>query len=122
MHRWSFRKLQFIIEYKAKLSGIPIIYVNAKGTSTYCPICGAKLSPNGQYRTMKCKCGLITDRDVIGAWNIRLKGLEKIDVASSVPAESLPMKPEGGRFADTKLLNVPKATANQNGYEILIGA
>jgi len=97
LHRWSFRKLQLIIEYKAKLNGIPIIYVNAKGTSTYCPICGAKLSLNG-HRMLKCKrCGLIADRDVIGAWNIRLRGLKKIDVASPVPAESLPMKPEGGK-------------------------
>jgi len=83
LHRWSFRKLQFIIEYKAKMNGIPIIYVDARGTSRTCPICGAKLSPNGQYRTMKCKrCGLEADRDVIGAWNIRLRGLEKIDVRS----------------------------------------
>ncbi|MEQ9715144.1 MAG: zinc ribbon domain-containing protein [Candidatus Asgardarchaeum sp.] len=35
----------------------------------------AKLSPNGQYRTLKCKkCGLEADRDVIGACNIRLRG------------------------------------------------
>jgi len=116
LHRWSFRKLQFIIEYKAKMNGIPLVYVNARGTSTYCPICGAKLSPNGQYRIMKCKrCGLEADRDIIGAWNIRLRGLEKIDVRSPVPRESLPMKPEGGRFTITKLLNVPKVTANQNG-------
>jgi len=102
LHRWSFRKLQLIIEYKAKLNGVPIIYVDAKGTSTYCPICGAKLSPNGQYRILKCKrCGLITDRDVIGAWNIRLRGLKKIDVASSVPAESPSMKPERGRLSLT---------------------
>ena len=42
----------------------------------YCPICGAKLSLNGR-RMLKCKgCGLIVDRDVIGAWNIRLRGLK----------------------------------------------
>ena len=65
---------------------------------------------------MKCKrCGLEADRDIIGAWNVRLRGLEKIDVRSPVPRESLPMKPEGGRFTITKLLNVPKVTANQNG-------
>ena len=96
LHRWSFRKLQKIIEYKARLNGVPIIYVDAKGTSRTCPICGAKLSPNGQYRVLKCKkCGLIADRDVIGAWNIRLRGLEKIDVRSPVPRESPSMKPEG---------------------------
>jgi len=97
LHRWSFRKLQLIIEYKAKLSGIPVIYVNARGTSSLCPICGAKLSPNG-HTMLKCKrCGLIADRNIIGTWNIRLRGLKQIYVASSVPAESLPVKPEGGK-------------------------
>ncbi len=112
LHRWSFHKLQFIIEYKAKMNGIPIIYVNARGTSRTCPICGTKLSPNGQYRTMKCKrCGLIADRDIIGAWNIRLRGLEKIDVRSPVPRESLPMKPEGGRFAVTKVIKCSESNS-----------
>jgi putative transposase len=58
LNRWSFRKLQEIIEYKAKLAGLNVTYVNAKGTSSLCPICGGRLSPNG-YRQMKCKkCGL----------------------------------------------------------------
>jgi len=105
LHRWSFHKLQKIIEYKAKLNGVPVIYVDAKGTSRTCPICGEKLSPNEQYRILKCKrCGLKADRDIIGAWNIRLRGLKllKIDVRSSVPRESLLMNLEGGRFAVTK--------------------
>jgi len=116
LHRWSFRKLQKIIEYKAKMNGIPIIYVNARGTSRTCPICGTKLSPNGQYRTMKCKrCGLKADRDVIGAWNIRLRGLKKIDVASPVPAESPSMKPERGRLPATNASKVTKVAESQNG-------
>jgi len=109
LHRWSFRKLQKIIEYKAKLNGIPIIYVNAKGTSRTCPICGGKLSPNG-HRIMKCKkCGLIADRDVIGAYNIRLRGLEKIDVRSPVPRKSPSMKPERGRLSLTTTIKCSKS-------------
>ena len=70
LHRWSFRQLQAIIEYKAKLAGINVVYVNPKGTSSRCPICGAKLSLNG-YRELKCpRCGLVANRDVIGAWNL----------------------------------------------------
>ena len=65
LNRWSFRKLQNIIEYKAKLAGLNVKYVNAKGTSTLCPICGEKLSPNG-YRRLRCsRCGLEEDRDII---------------------------------------------------------
>lgn len=90
LHRWSFRRLQSIIEYKAKLEGIKVIFVDPKHTSSLCPICGVKLSPNG-HRILKCKnCGLTEDRDVIGSWNIRLKALKMWGV--SVPPESPPMK------------------------------
>jgi len=40
LNRWSFRKLQEIIDYKAKLSGLNVRHVDAKGTSSLCPICG----------------------------------------------------------------------------------
>ena len=46
-----------------------------------------KLSPNG-HRLLKCECGLIADRDVVGSWNIMLRGL-KIDVG--VPFPPMPM-------------------------------
>nr|MDO8043905.1 zinc ribbon domain-containing protein [Candidatus Baldrarchaeota archaeon] len=55
----EFSQTSKIIEYKARLSGISIVYVDAKGTSSLCPICGAKLSLNG-HGTLKCKkCGLM---------------------------------------------------------------
>ena len=57
LHRWSFHKLQSIIEYKAKLKGIKVVFVNPAFTFSLCPICGGKLSPNGQ-RLLKCECGL----------------------------------------------------------------
>jgi len=40
LNRWSFRKLQEITEYKAKLAGLNVVYVDARGTSSLCPICG----------------------------------------------------------------------------------
>ncbi|RLF67182.1 MAG: transposase [Thermoplasmata archaeon] len=76
LHRWSFRKLQSIIEYKAKLRGIKVIFVDPAQTSSLCPICGERLSPKG-HRVLKCgNCGFEADRDVIGSWNIRLKALK----------------------------------------------
>ena len=87
LHRWSFRRLQTVIEYKAKLAGINVVYEDAYKTSSLCPVCGEELSPNG-YRELKCrKCRLAANRDVIGAWN-----LLKRHVGSSVPPERLQMK------------------------------
>ncbi|MGQ4913174.1 MAG: RNA-guided endonuclease InsQ/TnpB family protein [Candidatus Asgardarchaeia archaeon] len=93
LHRWSFRKLQSIIEYKAKLKSVRVVFVNPAHTSSLCPICGGKLSPNGR-RVLKCKCGFEADRDVVGSWNIRLRALKMWGV--SVPPESPPMKMGGG--------------------------
>ena len=89
LHRWSFRKLQSIIEYKVKLKGVSVVFVNPAYTSSLCPVCGGKLSPNG-HRVLKCsKCGFEADRDVVGSWNIRLRSLKMWGV--TVPPESWPM-------------------------------
>jgi putative transposase len=76
LHNWNFRKLQFYIEYKAKLEGLPVVYVNPKWTSTLCPICGGKLAPNG-HRLLKCsKCGYKGDRDMTACLNmLRMRGV-----------------------------------------------
>ena len=74
LHSWNFRRLQFYIEYKAKLEGLPIEYINPRGTSSLCPICGGRLASNG-YRLLKCRCGYKNDRDVIACLNmLRMRG------------------------------------------------
>ena len=76
LHRLNFIGLQAIIEYKAKLKGIRVIYVDPAQTSSLCPICGGRLSPNG-HRIMRCEnCGFEADRDIIGSWNTRLRVLK----------------------------------------------
>jgi putative transposase len=72
IHRWSYSRFQKILEYQAKLCGLHVKYVNPRGTSKTCPICGDELeeSSNGR-RLRKCKrCGLEEDRDVIAVKNL----------------------------------------------------
>lgn len=70
LHSLPYRKLQFYFEYKARLNGLSVEYVNPRRTSSLCPICGDKLSSNG-YRRLKCKkCGCETDRDVVARLNL----------------------------------------------------
>ena len=59
------------IEYKAKIEGLPVIYVDARNTSSMCPVCGGKLkkAPNG-HRMLRCDCGYENDRDVIACLNL----------------------------------------------------
>ena len=75
LNSWAFRRIQFFIEYKAKWNGLPVSYLDAKLTSSLCPICGFRLEPNG-HRVMKCKrCGMEMDRDVIACLNLlKMKG------------------------------------------------
>lgn len=68
LHNWSFYRLAQYIEYKARLAGIEVLYVNPAYTSQTCPICGARQHANDrQYR---CECGFHTHRDLVGARNI----------------------------------------------------
>ena len=70
LHSLPYRKLQFYIEYKAKLVGLPVVYVNPYKTSSLCPICGGKLASNG-YRLLRCrKCGCENCRDLIACLNL----------------------------------------------------
>jgi len=75
LHSWNFRRLQFCVEYKAKLEGLPVVYVNPRGTSSLCPVCGGRLAPNG-HRLVKCGCGYEDDRDVTACMNmLRMRGV-----------------------------------------------
>jgi len=113
LHRWSFRKLQSIIEYKAKLKGVRVVFVNPAHTSSLCPVCRGKLSPNG-HRVLKCSnCGLEADRDVVGSWNISLRALKMWGVP--VSPESPPMKRGGGKPTHYKLTLSTQLMGRQNG-------
>jgi len=57
------------LEEKAKEKGIPILKVNPSNTSSLCPMCGAKLTPNG-YRLLKCSCGFEGDGDCVAVLNL----------------------------------------------------
>ena len=68
LHNWSFYRLAQFIEYKAKLAGIAVEYVNPAYTSQTCPVCGHAHHAND--RNYVCKCGFHIHRDVLGAINI----------------------------------------------------
>ena len=68
LHNWSFYRLAQFIEYKAKLAGITVEYVNPAYTSQTCPVCGHVHHAND--RNYVCKCGFHIHRDLLGAMNI----------------------------------------------------
>lgn len=68
LHTWSFYRLAQFIEYKAKLAGISVEYVNPAYTSQRCPVCGS--IHHASDRHYECECGYRQHRDVVGAINI----------------------------------------------------
>jgi len=68
-HSLPFRKLQKMVEYKAKLEGIEVRYVNPKNTSKTCHRCGYVTHVEG--REYRCpKCGLKYNRDLNASINV----------------------------------------------------
>ncbi len=74
MNSWSYYELQRQIDYKARWEGIPVVYVDAWGTSSKCSKCGCRTYPN-EHRQLHCpRCNISLDRDVNAARNIRNRG------------------------------------------------
>jgi putative transposase len=68
LHTWSFYQLSRFIEYKAKLAGISVVYVDPKYTSQHCPQCGTK--NKARDRKYVRGCGYVAHRDRVGALNM----------------------------------------------------
>jgi IS605 OrfB family transposase len=76
LHAWSFGQLQAFLAYKAKLRGVPVLFVDPRNTSRQCPGCGHTEQGNRRDQaTFLCKsCGLAGLADLIAARNLAALG------------------------------------------------
>ncbi len=77
MTGWAFAQLRSFIEYKARLSGVPVALVDPKHTSQQCHVCGHIDRANRRSQAVfSCKqCGYTANADVNAALNIRSRAL-----------------------------------------------
>ena len=86
---WTYHRIQSYIYYKALIEGLPVIYVNPKGTSRTSPLGGKLVFIN--YKWVKLPNGHVVTRDIIASWNLALRGLSLLtrDVGSRGFVDSL---------------------------------
>ncbi|MBT1162560.1 RNA-guided endonuclease TnpB family protein [Bifidobacterium sp. SO1] len=74
---WAFYQLRQLIEYKAKLNGHTVVYIDPAYTSQACPICGQVRKANRRktrHEYVCANCGYRSNDDRIAAMNIRQCG------------------------------------------------
>ena len=76
LHSWSFGQLQAFLGYKARMRGIPVLFVDPRNTSRRCPSCGhAEKGNRPNQVTFVCRrCGLAGLADGIAAQNLSALG------------------------------------------------
>lgn len=89
--KWSFDELGKFIAYKAKLAGIPVVYINPRDTSRTCSRCGhiAKGNRKSQSEFICQKCGYVIHADLNGSINIALRA----DVTQPIAVHSDILRP-----------------------------
>jgi IS605 OrfB family transposase len=70
--KWAFNQLRQFIEYKARLAGVPVIFVDPRNTSRRCSECGYISKNNRKSQSLfSCKeCGNTLNADYNAAKNI----------------------------------------------------
>jgi putative transposase len=101
LNSWSRFKLQNMIDYKSKwYNGLPVIYVNPKGTSSKCSICEAEVLE--ENRNVSCsECGLYINRDINAARNILVRGMQF--VPDAVQSEAMKQFKDAEQIAPSLL-------------------
>jgi putative transposase len=76
MSNWAFRELVNFVQYKAEREGIPVVFVDPRGTSKSCYQCGHSTRANrpdqGYFRCVAC--GFEANADYNASRNIAALG------------------------------------------------
>ncbi|THV43505.1 RNA-guided endonuclease InsQ/TnpB family protein [Glycomyces buryatensis] len=76
IHSWPFHQLAAFIAYKAKIAGVPVVYVDAAYTSQECSYCHHVDKKNRPSQAVFCcrSCGVVAHADWNASRNIAARG------------------------------------------------
>ncbi len=118
LNRWPYRMYQSFVDYKSPRK---TLYVNPRGTSSECPVCGGKLE-HPTWAVSRCRtCGVDYDRNRLASLAILCRGLRLCGqpLAVSADASWKAMRdeylytggmPEATRAGGTEPFNAPNGT------------
>jgi putative transposase len=108
LSNWSFAQLRSFVEYKARMAGVPVIFVNPRNTSRTCPSCThcEKANRVSQERFLCKRCGLAGLADFFAALILRDRGRAAVGQpnADAVGSASHTAGEPGARTAGGPLL------------------
>ncbi len=84
LHTWNFELLRMFVDYKAKIAGVPVVFVDPGNTSRTCPSCGNISKANSTTRDeFRCtQCGFAGPADHIAAMNIAFRAVVRQPIVS----------------------------------------
>ena len=87
---WGFYQLRRFIEYKARLSGVPVAIVNPANTSITCPKCDCINKRNRRSQAEFCckSCGFSDHADHVGAINIARRAAVNQPIVATIGRET----------------------------------
>ncbi|WP_327252772.1 RNA-guided endonuclease InsQ/TnpB family protein [Streptomyces sp. NBC_01244] len=97
VHTWAFAQLGNFIAYKARRSGVPVVYVDPAHTSRTCSRCGHidKANRVSQARFACRSCGFVDHADRNGSRNIRARAQMLWRSGAQSPAPAVPHQRDG---------------------------
>ena len=90
LHTWNFGLLRMFVDYKAKIAGVPVVFVDPRNTSRTCPSCGHVAKANRPTRDeFRCEsCGFAGAADHIAAMNIAFRAEVSQPIVTRLFAQS----------------------------------